>query len=133
MLQSMFLYLGSLDLWSVFLWFCCWSECLVLCCSNIIVVFLFLTRQKLYVDYDFLRLRFFHYANRELSFNIVHEQWPRGRGKYMRCMATSCSLWVQSKQWNLSYFFLKQRIVGRKWYKSVNFFITILFTSMITF
>lgn len=71
---AMFLYLGSLDLWSLFLLFCCWSECLVLCCSNIIVVFLFLTRQKLYVDYVFLRLRFFHYANRELSFKIVHEQ-----------------------------------------------------------
>lgn len=48
----------------------------VLCCvaQTSLSSFLFLTRQKLYVDYVFLRLRFFHYANRELSFNIVHEQ-----------------------------------------------------------
>lgn len=67
-----------------------WVSCVVLLKHHCRL--LFLTRQKLYVDYVFLRLRFFHYANRELSFKIVHEQWPWGRGKYVRCMATSCSL-----------------------------------------
>lgn len=81
--------------------FCCRSKCLVLCYSNIIVSFL-LTLQKLHVHVDnvFLRSRFFHNADDwELSFNIVHEQWPRGRGKYTGCMATSCNLWVQNKRW----------------------------------